>query len=294
MPLNFNLAFFLLLQDKEDPRITSAILMVGFIASAVFAVVFGFKFIEGIYVDYIGKRPLFKHFYIKLRKITDSQEVILKNQFSFYNRLSLKHKKYFRHRVATFLKDVDIMGKDGVEIDDEKKMLIAATAIMLTFGYRSYYISLIDKVLIYPEEFYSPVSRDNHKGEYNPAYRAIVLSWKDFKHGYKIKDDNINLGIHEFVHAMHITYLVAPNQEVSANIFIRGYQEITDYLSNNPDYELKMKDSSYIRDYAFTNQFEFLAVIIENFIETPKIFKGEFPEVYKLVKRMLNFNFSGY
>jgi hypothetical protein len=53
-------------------------------------------------------------------------------------------------------------------------------------------------------------------------------------------------------------------------------------------------DSSYFRDYAFTNQFEFLAVIIENFIETPLEFKSHFPDLYAQVKQLLNFNFSKY
>ncbi len=52
--------------------------------------------------------------------------------------------------------------------------------------------------------------------------------------------------------------------------------------------------SQYLRNYAFTNDFELLAVILETFIETPKAFKNQFPEIYNKVKQMLNFNFSGY
>jgi Mlc titration factor MtfA (ptsG expression regulator) len=52
--------------------------------------------------------------------------------------------------------------------------------------------------------------------------------------------------------------------------------------------------SKYFRKYAFTNQFEFLAVAIENFIETPQDFRSEFPEIYGKVRQMLNFNISGY
>jgi hypothetical protein len=46
--------------------------------------------------------------------------------------------------------------------------------------------------------------------------------------------------------------------------------------------------------YAFTNQFEFLAVVIESFIETPQEFKLQFPELYFKIRQMLNFNFAGY
>ncbi|WP_410603855.1 zinc-dependent peptidase, partial [Bacillus sp. SIMBA_008] len=45
----------------------------------------------------------------------------------------------------------------------------------------------------------------------------------------------------------------------------------------------------YFREYAYTNKFEFLAVILEHFFETPEIFKREFPELYLNVKTMINF-----
>ncbi|WP_374707785.1 zinc-dependent peptidase [Flavobacterium sp. J372] len=47
--------------------------------------------------------------------------------------------------------------------------------------------------------------------------------------------------------------------------------------------------SGYLRDYAYTNQFEFLAVVLEHFFETPTEFKQRFPELYGMVKRMINF-----
>ena len=52
--------------------------------------------------------------------------------------------------------------------------------------------------------------------------------------------------------------------------------------------------SKFLRDYAFTNQFEFLSVILETFIESPEQFKSQFPSIYEKVKTMLNFNFPGY
>ncbi len=43
-----------------------------------------------------------------------------------------------------------------------------------------------------------------HKGEFNPKIRAMVMSWEDFEKGFRIADDNRNLGIHEFMHAMQL------------------------------------------------------------------------------------------
>jgi Mlc titration factor MtfA (ptsG expression regulator) len=46
--------------------------------------------------------------------------------------------------------------------------------------------------------------------------------------------------------------------------------------------------SNYFRVYAFTNQFEFLTVILENFFETPLEFEKQFQDLYAKVALMLN------
>jgi Mlc titration factor MtfA (ptsG expression regulator) len=238
------------------------------------------------------RKPYYTHFYFYLRKLNQAQNKILKNHFVFYNKLTEKQKKYFEHRVASFIKDKDFIGRDGVIVTDEMKVLIAATGVMLTFGFRDFYIGLISKIVIYPTKFFSRINNEYHKGEFNPKLKALVISWEDFKLGFKNSHDNINLGIHEFTHAIHLNSI--KERDISATIFSDLFKELTDLLTHKESLRLKLLDSEYFRTYGYTNQFEFLAVIIENFIETPTEFKSQFPEVYSKVKQMLNFNFSGY
>jgi len=264
------------------------------IVLAAFGFVFinyGFKMVEMIYVMRKGK-PLFVHKYLFLRKLTLKQNSILKNHFHFYNKLTKKQQGYFEHRVASFIKDKDFIGREGLLITDEIKVLISATAIMLTFGFRDFYIGLLNKIIIYPDAFYSNINKQYHKGEFNPKLRTIVLSWQDFKEGYDVVNDNLNLGIHEFTHAIHLNGM--KERDVSSNIFQDGFKELTNLLSSNELMKKKLIDSKYFREYAYTNQYEFIAVLIETFIETPSEFRSQFPQVYNKVKQMLNFDFAGY
>ncbi len=41
-----------------------------------------------------------------------------------------------------------------------------------------------------------------------------------------------------------------------------------------------------LEDYAFENKYEFLAVITENYFETPELFQSKFPELFQLVNRL--------
>ncbi len=236
-------------------------------------------------------KPLYANYYFHLRILKFNQLEILEKQFSFYSKLDNKHKRYFEHRVASFIKDKTFVGREGIIVTDEVKVLISATACMLTFGFRNYSIKLIKYIIIYPKEFYSTSNNNYHKGEINPQLNILALSWKDFKEGFEDKTDNINLGIHEFTHAIHLNSL--NRRDVNSLIFRSSFKELMGVLSQK-EQKKKLLESHYLRNYAYTNQFEFLAVIIEHFIETPHEFKSKFPQIYSKIKQMLNFNLSGY
>ena len=260
----------------------------------VFVLVKLFQIIETIWVELISHKPLFRHFYVFKRKLTNSQKFILRNQFYFYKKLSRKEQDFFEHRVAHFIKRNEFIGKSDLKIDDVHKVLISATAVMLTFGYRNYKLKWVERFLIYPDVYYSNMNKTYHKGEFNPSFKAIIMSWKNFLHGYKIEDDNFNLGIHEVVHALHFEYLDPKNNSTNAVIFMYHYDKLREFLDADDDYKTRLVASKYLRDYAYTNKFEFIAVLIESFIETPSELKSQFPEMYRYVKKMLNFNFAGY
>ena len=278
-------------------RIEESILTNQIITGILFAILafficyYAFKLVE---IGYVLKRkkPLYNHFYWRLKELNKNQKVVLHKDFSFFKKLNTKEKTFFEHRVASFIIDKDFIGRDQLIITDEMKVLISASAVMLTFGFRDYYIPLISKILIYPTQFYSNTNNTYHKGEFNPRLKSLVLSWEAFKEGYDNKTDNLNLGIHELSHAIHLNSL--KERDISATIFNDSFKELSRLLLSKENLREELIASEYFRRYAYTNQFEFLAVAIENFIETPKDFRLQFPEVYAKVKQMLNFNVAGY
>jgi Mlc titration factor MtfA (ptsG expression regulator) len=230
-------------------------------------------------------RPIYIHFYTNYLEISENQENILVEKFEFYTKLSNKRKKYFNHRMSLFLEKYEFISRENFAVTEEIQVTIAATYVMLTFGMRHYLLAAFDKIIIYPETYYSSFSDQYHKGEYNPRMKAVVFSWKHFHEGLEHKNDNLNLGIHEFTHVVHHHSL--QSQDASSLTFKKHYQRILN-LFTNPISRQKLIDSEYFRVYAFTNQFEFISVVIEHFFETPNEFKAEFPLLFKHVSRMLN------
>ncbi len=218
------------------------------------------------------------------KKILEEQRIYLNKRSYFYSCLNSKDKIIFEHRVYKFIKGHNFIGNE-IEITLEMKTLIAAMATTLTFGMHKYLFSQVDSIIIYPESYYSTVLKQMHKGETNPKLRLVVFSWMDFLDGVKVKNDNLNLALHEFSHALHFGFLI--NQSYSGLNFKNYYNKILIHLKNK-DNQKKIIDANYLREYAFENQYEFLAVLIEHYFETPEIFKEKLPIIFMYVQKMLN------
>ena len=250
---------------------------------------FFFRVFENWYASFYNK-PLFRHYFV-YKKLTSSQLQILKEEVSFYTQLSKKHKRQYEHRIAQFISEKKFIGRSNLEVNEQMILLISAMGCMLSFGRKNYNYGLVEYILVYPEEFYSTVNNNYHKGEFNPREKALVVSWKDFESGYKITDDNFNLGIHEFMHAMQLE--ASTSRDLDSIRFKKQFQNILKRLTQH-EVKNKLAQTQYFRSYAFTNQFEFIAVLAEYFFESPREFKASFPELYGYTKTILNFNYAGY
>jgi len=275
-----------------EEEVGFGVLFVGVItvALSLLIVFLFFKMLDAVYLSWF-KRPAWVHFYLYKKKLSNDQKAILGKGSGFYNRLSSVGKSRFEHRLQCFLNDKEFIPRQNFVLKEEHRLLIAATAVMLTFGMRKYMLPILEKIIIYPKEFYSTIDERYHKGEFNPRLKALVLSWKDFEEGFSIEDDNLNLGIHEFTHAIHLNSI--NRSDTASAVFSDGFSGLLRLLRNEHLVE-EIKKSNFIRDYAFTNEFEFLAVVVENFIESPLEFKRQFPSLYKKIQQMFNFRFAGY
>src|SRR5690606_18733684 len=97
----------------------------------------------------------------------------------------------------------------------------------------------------------------HHNGEFNPKLKTVVFSWTHFEHGFEFDDDNVNLGLHEFTHVMQFHAMKA--RDISAQIFAKYYNRIMIEVKHAPNAK-RLIESDYFRIYAYTNEYEFLAV----------------------------------
>jgi len=208
----------------------------------------------------------------------------LEKYFTYYQQLDYKEKKDFERRVQYFIDVKDFIPRNMPNVTDEMKALVSASAIQLTFGLPNVYLAHFKRILIYPDIFYSTTNREMHKGEVNPRYNIIVVSWNNFVSGY-IEQDGINLGLHEMAHALRLENKIMNNEY---NFFDEKELANWEYLSQVEIEKLKMNQSHFFREYAGRDQDEFFAVAVEYFFEMPDTFQQNLPELYHSLAKLLN------
>lgn len=229
------------------------------------------------------KKLLFYYFPYFLRPISHKLRPIN----IYHKKLSKEERKRFNWRVYYFLNTTEIHFRHfspGQLINyNQVRYLIASVATQMSLFLTEDCFDAFNKIIIYPDQYYSPFTKQYHKGETNPAAGYIILSWKSFKSGFANGTDGVNLLMHELAHALWVE-----NKLFDYDIFdpdaLRQYElTVREIMQSAHDDE-----EHFLRRYAFTNKDEFFAVAVENFFERPEQFKTALPELYSILAILLN------
>jgi len=239
-----------------------------------------FKDIAGYFL------PEFKYQVKKRQPLAPKHRKILDKYCAYYKLLSVPDKRRFEKRVQGFMYAKRFISRGVGKITDEMRVLISASAVQLTFGLTEIYLSNFNKILVYPDSYYSHITRRYHLGEVNPRAGIIILSWKSFIEGYADLTDSLNVGVHEMAHAIHFE-----NRIMNEEYDFLDYElmELLDKITKREIQRIRYNGNShFLREYAGTNAYEFFAVSLEHFFEQPVQFRNAIPDLYALLVRLLN------
>lgn len=210
---------------------------------------------------------------------------ILAKYFPYYQRLSMPQKKVFMKRVMHFIQQKQFIPREFELVTLEMKVMISASAVQLTFGLPEISMAHFKRILIYPDDYYSTITRRYHKGEVNPRLQAIVLSWRSFVEGYADANDARNLGLHEMAHALELENMIE-NEEYQ--FFPTDAQRKWKQLVPHYIESIRQKNTDFFRAYAATDAREFFAVSVEYFFEDAVRFQRQHGELYQVLVSLLN------
>lgn len=211
---------------------------------------------------------------------------ILIQKVFFYNELSPEERVMFEKRIQKFLYTTKITGIE-TNIDDNIKLLVAASAIIPVFAFSEWEYRNLYEVLIYPTSF-----NENYE-THNPNSTILgmvgtgvmegkmILSKPAILQGFSNHRDKRNVGIHEFVHLIDKTDGIIdgiPSTLVNKEFCLPWLNHIR--LNIEQIHNLK----SDINSYGGVSKEEFFPVISEYFFERPKLLQSKHPELYSLLK----------
>jgi Mlc titration factor MtfA (ptsG expression regulator) len=211
---------------------------------------------------------------------------ILQKYFIYYQQLLPADKARFERKVVNFIWGKVFIPRGVSEVTIEARVLIAAAAVQLTFGLKDVRLTHFRRILVYPNDYYSSITKRYHRGEVNPRFGMIVLSWQSFIDGYITPTDSVNVGLHEMAHALRLENII--RSEDFPPFFDDTLLQKFDSLGRNFCSQGATNPGQLFRPYACTNPEEFFAVAVENFFERSERFKREYPEIYAVMSRLLN------
>lgn len=217
------------------------------------------------------------------KQFYDTWSAFLDNYHLYYRNLGQKAKLRFIKRVNSIYHNVDIIGKEGLEISEDIKVLVVSNLVQLTFGLKEYWLYGYEYIHLHPAAFMLPKSGEMVKGStYNT--KIIALSWEHFAFDHLHPQFGRSVSLAQYALALLRTVLNGKHYDLHFGSYIDTWFEII-----KKECELKSNSSEYQR---FNENAEDLSYVfsqcVELFFERPEVLKKDLPTTYAHLCLLLN------
>jgi Mlc titration factor MtfA (ptsG expression regulator) len=209
----------------------------------------------------------------------ESARQILLASYDHYDRLPPEWRRRFEDDVRIFLAEKRITGV-GVDVTDELRLLVAASAVTISLGWPSYEWDQVTEVLLYPQDFDRDYRFETSElaGQAHP-WGTIILSVPSLRESFEDPDDGFHVGIHEFAHLLDASHSrfegIPPGLDAART---REWLEVAE-----KEMDRLRRGKSVLDDYGAHDPVEFLAVAIEGFFEAPLALRKRHRELYAIL-----------
>lgn len=228
-------------------------------------------------------------------RLSDHQRAVLAREVPLTRKLPPELHAALEGKIHRFLDQVDFIGCNGLEVDAEMELSIAAQACLLVVASDRWYDGL-SNILIYPGAFksvqkhydgYVVTEEEIVRSGESWLHGPVVLSWAHSRQGARDESDGHNVVLHEFAHqidalsgATNGVPLLSDGQSFSEweAAFLKAYDAHVKTVTTG--------HRTVLDAYGAQSHEEFFAVAVELFFERPAPLKREEPAVYEQLKKL--------
>jgi len=203
----------------------------------------------------------------------------LRARCDHYVRLPVELRGEFDRQVHVFLSSKRIAGVE-IEVTAPMRLLVAASAVMLTVGWPGFEWTRLSEVLLYPRDFDADYRFDSpERAGQAHQWGIILLSVPSLRKSFDDPTDGYHAGVHEFMHLLDVEG--GEFDGIPAG-FTLAHTAAWDRIRCREEKRL-WQGRSVLDPYGLTNRVEFLAVTAEAFFETPVLLRERHRQLYDML-----------
>ncbi len=225
------------------------------------------------------------------RPLSAAMLAVLERNVPVYGRMRPETRTQLRRLVQQFLFLKKFVGCDGLQVDDEMRVTIAAQACLLLLNRPSAVFPDLHTILLYPTEFVVTRDEVGPGGVVTPGVSGmlgeswgdgrVILAWDHVRRDAFDWADGHNVVLHEFAHQLD-SETGAPNGApfLGSRARHRRWAEVLSRDFADLRRDAMVRQHSVLDHYGATNPAEFFAVATETFFENPYRMAGRHGALY--------------
>ncbi len=233
---------------------------------------------------------------LRAQPFPDAWRQILKRRMPYFRALPAGLQLQLKKHIQVFLAEKKFIGCDGLQINDDMRVTIAAQACLLLLNRHTDYYPKLRQILVYPSAFVVDKKQTDHAGLETQQRRVlsgesweqgqVILSWQDTLEDARIPDDGRNVVIHEFAHQLDQENGPANGAPVlSRSEHYSCWSKVLGEEFSRLQWQAQHGQASLFNPYGATNPAEFFAVVSEVFFEQPQAMAETYPALYQQLSR---------
>lgn len=207
----------------------------------------------------------------------------LEQRYDHYERMPPDWRARFEADLRIFLAEQRVTGV-GVDVTDELRLLVAASAVTLSVGWPTYEWDQLTEVLLYADDFdrdwrVEDAEDPDRAGETHP-WGTIILSVPSLEHSFDDPDDAFHVGIHEFAHLLDVDQ--SHFDGIPPGLSGAEAQAWTQLAGK--EMERLRRGRSVLDEYGSEEPAEFFACAVEAFFEASLALRRRHPDLYAALR----------
>jgi Mlc titration factor MtfA (ptsG expression regulator) len=215
---------------------------------------------------------------LRRQPVPDPWHALL-GQLPAYARLSDEQRRRLQGHIQVFLRTKQFIGCGGLQVTDDMRLLIAATASLLLLHERGDNFPQLRTILVYPSAYRAretqqvgPYVEERQVARLGESWSRdqVVLSWQQVVYDLAHGQDGHNVVLHEFAHQLdQVDGRAEGVPTLPDRATYQRWAAVMGAAYSQLRRELESGARTGLDSYGATNPAEFFAVATEAFFEQP-------------------------